>query len=341
MGNNLSLLSLAGATSTPHPGTSYLPDLPNSPHYHNTFLQSERFQFNRKTVFATMPPARRKGGAPAVPKVAARVAPKVTPKVAVKPALESAPRAVPDAAPKALPRFRHGLVLVSSRVYDNIKRAIFQSTTTTATDLWYAETLMPNADNDDSSTIWDDSQPGPDPWNWTSPPRNIEVSLARPRYTANSMTSARYRRKKSAWYFKEMDLLRYHTELFGKPAWIKDIVEREIKNCEVLRKNPHPNICHYQGGNYDNTGAVTGLYFDQYDMSLSDVVKQSRNFDAKKCLSDIRAGIQHLHALGLVHCDIKPHNIFVDIKGQRFVVGDFDSIHEEGSLLEFKTGTTG
>jgi hypothetical protein len=70
-----------------------------------------------------------------VPKVAARVAPKVAPKVAVKPALKSAPRAVPDAAPKALPRSRHGLVLVSSRVYDNIKCAIFQSTTTTATDL--------------------------------------------------------------------------------------------------------------------------------------------------------------------------------------------------------------
>jgi serine/threonine protein kinase len=167
------------------------------------------------------------------------------------------------------------------------------------------------------------------------------MALAQPRYLADSMTFARYRRNKSDWYLKEMDFLRYNTELFSKPSWIKDIVEREIKNCEVLRKSPHPSICAYHGVEYDETETVTGLYFDQYDMSLSDVVKQSRSFDAEKCMSDIRAGIEHLHSLSLVHSDIKSHNIFVDLKAQRFVVGDFDSIHEEGSPLEFKTGTTG
>jgi hypothetical protein len=30
---------------------------------------------------------------------------------------------------------------------------------------------------------------------------------------------------------------------------------------------------------YDGTGAVTGLYFEKFDMSLDDVVKQSRSFD--------------------------------------------------------------
>jgi hypothetical protein len=118
------------------------------------------------------------------------------------PAIESV------AAPKALPRVRHGLVLVSSRFYDNIKRAIFESTTTTATDFWYAETLMPHTDNDGNNIISDDSQPGPDPWNWTSPPRKIDMSMARPRYLVGSMTSARYRRNKDGWYLKEIDFLR-------------------------------------------------------------------------------------------------------------------------------------
>jgi hypothetical protein len=98
-----------------------------------------------------------------------------------------------------------------------------------------------------------------------------------------------------------MDFLRYNTEFFGKPSWIKDIVAREVKNCEILRKSPYPNICHYKGVNYGKTGAVTGLLFDRYDMSLSDKVKQSRSFNAAKCLSDVRAGIEHPHSLGLVH----------------------------------------
>jgi hypothetical protein len=86
--------------------------------------------------------AHRKAGAPAVPKVVLKVAPKVAARTTLK------------TAPKTAPLFKHGLILVFERVYDNIKRAIFQSTTPTATDLWYAETLIPN--NDDS-IIWDDS----------------------------------------------------------------------------------------------------------------------------------------------------------------------------------------
>jgi hypothetical protein len=55
------------------------------------------------------------------------------------------------------------LILVSERVYHNLKRAIFESIALAG--LWYAGTLMPNADSGDSSVIWDDSELNPDPWN--------------------------------------------------------------------------------------------------------------------------------------------------------------------------------
>ncbi|KAL7771829.1 hypothetical protein CFE70_001779 [Pyrenophora teres f. teres 0-1] len=48
-----------------------------------------------------------------------------------------------------------------------------------------------------------------------------------------------------------------------------------------------------------------------------------------------------MHSLGLVHCDIKPCNILVDIAAQRFVIGDFDSTHKNGAPLEIKWGTEG
>jgi hypothetical protein len=88
------------------------------------------------------------------------------------------------------------------------------------------------------------------------------------------MTPARYRNK-SGMYNKEMDFLRCNTELFGESSWIKDIVAREIENWEILRKNPHPDICYYQSVNYDTSNAVTGLLFDKYDMSLNYIFKQS------------------------------------------------------------------
>ncbi|CAN9382719.1 unnamed protein product [Alternaria sp. RS040] len=85
------------------------------------------------------------------------------------------------------------------------------------------------------------------------------------------------------------------------------------------------------------------LLFQKYDMTPGELVAEKRTFDAEKCLQDIRQGIRHIHFLGYVHVDIKPSNIFVDLKVQptRFVVGDFDSMQKQGSRLRYKCGTEG
>jgi serine/threonine protein kinase len=157
------------------------------------------------------------------------------------------------------------------------------------------------------------------------------------------MTSAKYL-KNNRLYAKTMDYLRYSTELFGTPCWLKDIVLREIENCETLRKNPHPNICRYRGVDYDlKSKRIMALLFQKYDMTLGELVAERRTFDAEKCLQDIRQGIRHIHSLGYVHVEIKPSNIFVDLKVQPacFVVGDFDSMQKQGSQLRCKCGTEG
>jgi serine/threonine protein kinase len=56
-------------------------------------------------------------------------------------------------------------------------------------------------------------------------------------------------------------------------------------------------------------------------------------------LRSIRMGIEHLHELGLIHCDITPYNILSD--QDDFVIGDFDSCTKEGTELGLKAGTKG
>ena len=140
-------------------------------------------------------------------------------------------------------------------------------------------------------------------------------------------------------YEKTVNLLQHGLNMFH-PPWLQDITPREIQVCGTLRRYPHPNICHYRGVSVEK-GIVSGLIFDRYDMTLRDMLYQGQDINIPKCLQDIEDGIMHIHALGLIHCDIKPENIFVHLASQRFVIGDFDSVHHEWEGLELKSGTPG
>lgn len=85
---------------------------------------------------------------------------------------------------------------------------------------------------------------------------------------------------------------------------------------------------------------IKGLCFVKYDMTLQQrVALVSRPFDAQYLLQCIKAGLQHLHGLNLIHCDINPANIFMD--GEVPVIGDFDSCRVTGEKLGLKAGTYG
>ena len=138
-------------------------------------------------------------------------------------------------------------------------------------------------------------------------------------------------------YVKRPSLLYYgdtpaSTELSG-------ILLNEAKVCEILRASPHPNIAQYLGCIVDKD-RITGLCFVKYDMNLLErVTKDSRPFDIELFLQGIQNGIQHLHSLGLIHCDLNPTNVLMD--GDTPVIGDFDSCQREGEELGLKAGTEG
>ncbi|KAE8318275.1 kinase-like protein [Aspergillus transmontanensis] len=128
----------------------------------------------------------------------------------------------------------------------------------------------------------------------------------------------------SAVYEKTPSLLAYIDGNLEKQ------ITREVETCEILRKNPHPNIATYHG--YQEThGRVSGLCFKRYAATLLEANMKSR-------LEGILAAIKHFHSLGLVHNDINSANIMLDEDGTLILI-DFDScryIRESLSSTETK-----
>lgn len=97
----------------------------------------------------------------------------------------------------------------------------------------------------------------------------------------------------------------------------------EAKVCEILRRNPHPNIAEYRGCEVSRDWRITGLCWAKLTDSLMQRVnphyKGKGIFrytpgslkDKDGVLQKIKAGIQHLHQLGLVHNDIDPSKHYV------------------------------
>lgn len=147
---------------------------------------------------------------------------------------------------------------------------------------------------------------------------------------------------KTAWsaiYVKTPSLLAYIDGNLEKQ------IAREVETCEILRKNPHPNIATYYGYK-DTRGRVSGLCFRRYMSTLLEAVNPQRlgkaaflssarelvKANMKSDLEGILAAIKHLHSFGLVHNDINPANIMLDNDGT-FILIDFDSCRSIGESL--------
>lgn len=139
-------------------------------------------------------------------------------------------------------------------------------------------------------------------------------------------------------YVKRPCLL-YYGDSEEAPTELATLTFHEAKTCEILKKSPHPNIAQYLGCLVNEHNRTKGLCFKRYEETLAQMVGRAHHFDRNLCLESIRLGIKHLHGLGIIHCDINPHNIFVDGDQTEFVIGDFDSCTLQGNVLGLKAGT--
>ena len=83
----------------------------------------------------------------------------------------------------------------------------------------------------------------------------------------------------------------------------------------------HPNIAHVV-----ECGEHCGCYYEIYEYysegTLEDVGALSSAHIQNILVPSINEGLHELHRNGIIHCDIKPSNLFYTDNGERVVIGD-------------------
>ncbi|KAF9559781.1 hypothetical protein CPC08DRAFT_637341 [Agrocybe pediades] len=104
---------------------------------------------------------------------------------------------------------------------------------------------------------------------------------------------------------------------------LNDFVTLAAREVSILQdSDDHPNVIRYY---YQEAhGNFLYIALELCPASLADIIESpdreqwrelAINFDPKKALRQITSGLRHLHALKLVHRDIKPQNILISFSG--------------------------
>ncbi|KAF9692799.1 hypothetical protein EKO04_009319 [Ascochyta lentis] len=132
---------------------------------------------------------------------------------------------------------------------------------------------------------------------------------------------------------------------------------QEILRCEAIAPSPHANLARYLGVQTKMIGGeerVVGIAYQRYSMDLYHFVMMKRLLLPRHIdliMQGIERGMRHLHGLGLVHCDLRPTNVFVTFGEERdedegvvlkeVVIGDFDASVKIGEEVSLKRACNG
>ena len=127
---------------------------------------------------------------------------------------------------------------------------------------------------------------------------------------------------------------------------------QEIVCCEHISKTTHPNLARYLGvatRMLEEEQRVAKIAYKRYSMDLHNFVIMKRYLQPHHIgflMHGIQKGMRHLHQLRLVHCDLRPMNVFVSIEDERdendyvilkeVVIGDFDASVAIGESISLK-----
>src|SRR6185369_8400922 len=103
-----------------------------------------------------------------------------------------------------------------------------------------------------------------------------------------------------------------------------DVVGRFYREIQVLSRLDHPNVVHaFDAGPAGPTHFLAMEFVEGTD--LGRLVKQGGPLPVEQACSYIKQaalGLQHAHEKGLVHRDIKPHNLIMSVRDGLIKVAD-------------------
>jgi serine/threonine protein kinase len=135
-------------------------------------------------------------------------------------------------------------------------------------------------------------------------------------------------------YIKQPRLTAYD----NNPA-LAHLLLQEARVCEILMRNPHPNVARYLGC-YVQEGRIAGLCFQRYAETAEERKRSGRPINKALVLDQISAAITHLHSIRLEHNDVKASNImFHTESSDNAILNDFDSCAVIGGPLPAKRGS--
>jgi serine/threonine protein kinase len=169
----------------------------------------------------------------------------------------------------------------------------------------------------------------------------LDISAFQPVYSEKYTRAQPFRQH----FVKRPNLLSYFPCNQTSKHRISEEVLQEVQVCEKLKLQPHPNIAEYIGCEV-NDGKISGICFKQYKQPLQQKLNpghlNKRAFARSACLDGdwcsgiiegMKRGIDHLHALGLVHNDLSPSNIMLDERDTAIII-DFGSCRRIGKNLQ-------
>jgi serine/threonine protein kinase len=122
-------------------------------------------------------------------------------------------------------------------------------------------------------------------------------------------------------YYKTPSLLSY--DVNNEDNGIAEDVLKEVQNYEYLQANPCQHLAQYYGCLVEE-GRIAAIVLAKYESTLDDRVENGPYpLHPTLWLTQIRAGVQYLHDLGLAHNDLNPRNIML-LEDQAVII-DFDS----------------
>ncbi len=106
--------------------------------------------------------------------------------------------------------------------------------------------------------------------------------------------------------------------------------ESSVREIAIIRMLSHPNIIKITKIEYCKS--TTNIHMKRYDCDLSVFLLENLSLDVIYNLGyQLLSGVNYIHSAGVIHCDLKPQNLLIDIKSLKLVICDFGiaSLEEE------------